>query len=401
MRLRMLGATDKGLVRSSNQDAYFCSAEYGIAIVSDGMGGHKGGELASQLVVTGLKDAFLAAESILMDRVGDFLDDALKRINADILKRSSEDEACRGMGATVNYLQFAGGSVAIGHAGDSRTYLVRSWKRPDGKVRFGLWCLTVDHNVGVFIERGLLTPGKDLPPGPVSERTKARLMRGMGVVSDLRADLYCKDLDDGDVYLTCSDGLHGYVSDKEILKTIVTGSLAQAPERLVKLAHSVGAPDNVTIVLSAISDVDEPFQTQPTRLFAKTPFLLRLPSGELRGLMSCDEIIDQWLKGDVPLQSEVSNSLGKWVFLSNRDDLFRTYPEFSQQRVRDHFHFVQPESNAGPVKAKAAPASRAVKVTSRKSRQRAAIVLSLFAVLLVCGLWSLYTTLQKVLLPAY
>lgn len=401
MRLRMLGATDKGLVRTSNQDAYFCSAEYGIAIVSDGMGGHKGGEVASQLVVTGLRDAFLAADSILMDRVGDFLDDVLKRINLEILRRSAEDENCRGMGATVNYLQFAGGSVAIGHAGDSRTYLIRSWRRTDGKLRYGLWCLTVDHNVGVFLERGLLTVGKDLPPGPVSERTKARLMRGMGVVADLKADLYCRHLEDGDLYLTCSDGLHGFVSDKEILKTLAAGPFVEAPDRLIRLALSVGAPDNVTVVLSSLSDTEEPLLSEPTTIFAKTPYLVRTPSGELRGPLLADQIIDEWIKGDITNASEVCASLGRWVFLSKKDELFRTYPEFATQRARDHYAFIAPDSS---IEGKPARMGGAIKKSQQKDSSRAALLwgvgggCALVVLLLIAQIVSAFS---QILLPAY
>lgn len=401
MRLRMLGATDKGLVRTSNQDAYFCSAEYGIAIVSDGMGGHKGGEVASQLVVTGLRDAFLAADSILMDRVGDFLDDVLKRINLEILRRSAEDENCRGMGATVNYLQFAGGSVAIGHAGDSRTYLIRSWRRTDGKLRYGLWCLTVDHNVGVFLERGLLTVGKDLPPGPVSERTKARLMRGMGVVADLKADLYCRHLEDGDLYLTCSDGLHGFVSDKEILKTLAAGPFVEAPDRLIRLALSVGAPDNVTVVLSSLSDTEEPLLSEPTTIFAKTPYLVRTSSGELRGPLLADQIIDEWIKGDITNASEVCASLGRWVFLSKKDELFRTYPEFATQRARDHYAFIAPDST---IEGKPARMGGAIKKSQQKDSSRAALLwgvgggCALVVLLLIAQIVSAFS---QILLPAY
>lgn len=401
MRLRMLGATDKGLVRTSNQDAYFCSAEYGIAIVSDGMGGHKGGEVASQLVVTGLRDAFLAADSILMDRVGDFLDAVLKRINLEILRRSAEDENCRGMGATVNYLQFAGGSVAIGHAGDSRTYLIRSWRRTDGKLRYGLWCLTVDHNVGVFLERGLLTVGKDLPPGPVSERTKARLMRGMGVVADLKADLYCRHLEDGDLYLTCSDGLHGFVSDKEILKTLAAGPFVEAPDRLIRLALSVGAPDNVTVVLSSLSDTEEPLLSEPTTIFAKTPYLVRTPSGELRGPLLADQIIDEWIKGDITNASEVCASLGRWVFLSKKDELFRTYPEFATQRARDHYAFIAPDST---IEGKPARMGGAIKKSQQKDSSRAALLwgvgggCALVVLLLIAQIVSAFS---QILLPAY
>ena len=343
----MYGGTDIGLVRTSNQDAYFCSAENGIAIVSDGMGGHKGGEIASQMAVQGLKEAFFAQTAIQTDSVGDFLDNALNRINADIISRANADENYKGMGATINYLQFAGGSLAIGHAGDSRTYLIRSWNRPDGKLRCGLWCLTIDHNVGTFVERGLLVPGRDLGPLPLSERTKARLMRGMGVVPDLKADLYCKDIEDGDVYLTCSDGLHGFCSDKDILKTIAEGSLAKAHERLIRLALAAGAPDNVTVVVSVVSEIDDPLFNPVGPRFQKTPFLVRLPSGQILGPMSSDSLVQDWITSKIPLEAEVCAALGPWVFLREKDALLQTYPEFQNQKVTDHFAFVAPHSVAG------------------------------------------------------
>jgi serine/threonine protein phosphatase PrpC len=337
-----------------------------------------------------------------MDRVGEFLDDVLKRINREILRRSAEDENCRGMGATVNYLQFAGGSVAIGHAGDSRTYLVRSWRRTDGKLRYGMWCLTVDHNVGVFIERGLLTVGKDLPPGPVSERTKQRLMRGMGVVADLKADLYCRHLDEGDVYLTCSDGLHGYLSDKDILKTLAAGSLSDAPDRLVRLAHGVGAPDNVTVVLSAISDTPEPLLAEPDTVFARSPYLARTPSGELRGLLTSEEIVDAWIKGDLPTASEVCASLGRWVFLNKKDDLLRTYPEFNTQRVRDHLAYVAPDSTivAGGRKA-GAHAARSVRQSRKPGVKLWLAAGGILAISLAFLVAQAASSLSRVLLPAY
>jgi PPM family protein phosphatase len=347
MRLRMYGGTDIGLVRANNQDAYFCSAEHGIAIVSDGMGGHKGGEIASQMAVQGLKEAFFAQGTLQTEIVGEFLDSALNRINTEIITRANADDRYKGMGATINYLQFAGGSLAIGHAGDSRTYLIRSWSRPDGKLRYGMWCLTVDHNVGTFVERGLLIPGRDLGPLPLSERTKARLMRGMGVVPDLKADLYCKDIQEGDVYLTCSDGLHGFCLDSEILKCVADGPLAKTPERLIGLAHKAGAPDNVTVVLSVISEGTDPLFTPSGPKFQKSPFLVRLPSGQILGPMSSEELVNCWLSSQFDLEAEVCAALGPWVFLRERDLLFKTYPEFKTQKVTDHYLFLAPESKVG------------------------------------------------------
>jgi serine/threonine protein phosphatase PrpC len=341
----MYGATDVGLVRSSNQDSYYCNADQGLVILSDGMGGHKGGEIASQMTVNGLRDAYQVADTILLRNVSQTFEETLKRINAQILEHSNRDPSVKGMGATVNFLQFMGDHVVIGHAGDSRTYLVRAHRKSNQKIRFNMWCLTVDHNVGTFVERGILIPGRDIPSEPLTERQKSRLMKGMGVVEDLVPDLYCRETLEHDIYITCSDGLHGYVSDREILRTVASGPIAKAAQRLVDMAKKAGAPDNVTIVVSVVSDLEEPLRDVPGPPFDPNPFIIRSPSGEIRGPTSCKDIIQAWLSGTISNQSEVAAGGGSWVFLEQREELFRHYSEFDVDEVRRHFAFFQSSSH--------------------------------------------------------
>ena len=395
MRLRMFGATNIGLVRSNNQDAYYCSAEYGLVVVSDGMGGHKGGEVASQLVVTGLREAFLASRQIVVEDVAPFLDEALRKINSEILQRSADDEKCRGMGATVNYLQFAGGQLAIGHAGDSRTYLIRAHRKPDGRPRFSIWCLTVDHNVGTFVERGLLKLDRDIPAASLTERQKSRLMRGMGVVPDLKADLYFRTLVEGDVFLTCSDGLHGFVSDKEILKTVVNGPVATAPERLIERAKAVGAPDNVTVVISILAETEEPLRDFDSPVLEKTPYLVRLPDGELCGPFTASEIVEKISSNEFPMASEASASLGKWVFFNERTELLKTYHEFDLPKLKTHLAFANSALSEGAARIKR-------KVSESAQNQWMLVGGAVFAAFAAALLIQYFmATLYKTLLPAY
>lgn len=345
MRLRMFGATDQGLVRTANQDAYFCSAEYGLAIVSDGMGGHKGGERASQLTTDGLRDAFAAKSHRKIEDVSSHLDEVLQSINREILQIAEENENLKGMGATVNTLHILGNHVAIGHAGDSRTYLVRSYIKPDGKVRTGIWQLTIDHNVESFVARGLLIIGRDLPDGPLSERQKSRLTRGMGVVADLKADLYYRPIEDGDVYLTCTDGLHGYVSDQDILKAMTRGPLANSPERLIGLAKKAGAPDNVTVVVSVVSSIEEPLVKCKGPRLARSPFLAREPSGQISKLLSPEELVRQWMSFGVSNDAEICAASGPWVFLQQPAILFKTYPYFDRPEVKERLEHVVPQTD--------------------------------------------------------
>jgi len=347
MQIRMYGQTDVGLVRESNQDHFYCNADYGIAIVSDGMGGHKGGEIASQMVVNGLREAYFSSHQILADQVESFLDDVLKRINTAILNHAKTDPRVQGMGATVNYLQVGGGIVAIGHAGDSRTYLVRSYnKLSHGQVvsRYGFWQLTIDHNVETFVDRGLLVLGRDLPPGPLSSRQKSRLTRGMGVLWDLRSDLYRRELREDDVFLTCSDGLHGFVSDKDILQKLMSGPISQAPQRLIDLAKQAGAPDNVTVVITVCSNKEEPLHNPDPFVWEHHPYLVRTLRGDILGPFAPDHLIDKWVANKIPGGAEVCKTLLPWCFLNQPRALFNTYRIFNTERVRNHLRLIAEDS---------------------------------------------------------
>jgi serine/threonine protein phosphatase PrpC len=374
----MFGATDKGMVRTANQDAYYCSAEQGIAIVSDGMGGHKGGERASQLTTDGLRDAFAAKANLRIEDLSAHLDEVLQSINLEIHRMAQDDENLTGMGATVNYLHFHAGHLAIGHAGDSRTYLIRSYLKPDGKARFGIWQLTVDHNVESFLDRGLLIAGRDVPEGPLSERQKSRLTRGMGVVADLKADLYYRRIEDGDVYLTCSDGLHGFVRDRDILEALASGPIARGPERLIDLAKKAGAPDNVTVVISVLATDQEPLLSGRPALLERSPFLVREPSGQISPLLMPEELIRRWMGFEISNDAEICAASGKWVFLQRRNKLFKTYPVFDTPNVRERLDQVAPQTG-GEISMPEARSKRAFRtaaalslILSRKPSQRSA-----------------------------
>ena len=346
MRLRMFGATDPGLVRANNQDNYFCSSDFGIVIVSDGMGGHKGGEIASRLVVEGLRDAYLQSDQILAEQVGSFLDETLSKINMDILGRSRKDSNLKGMGATVDYLQYAGDTVVIGHAGDSRSYLLKSYERKGKGVRTGIWCLTVDHNVGTFLKRGLLIPGRDIAPPPHSEKVLSRLTRGMGLIPDLKADLYYRSLDEGDVYLTCSDGVHGFISDEAILRAVCAGPIEEAPKRIIEVVKKKGAPDNITVVLTIVGEAKHPLRSKEAKdKFIDKPFLLRMPSGEITGLHSSKDIIEKWTHGSLPGDCEVAGPFGSWVFLEKPAQVLRRYPSLQTSEMNEFVKRMQPDTD--------------------------------------------------------
>lgn len=404
MKLRMFGATDKGLVRALNQDAYTCDAQKGLVVLSDGMGGHAAGEIASHMVVEGLSEAMSSLSQFPPEELHARIDENIQKVNTKLIMRSQDDPSCRGMGATVNVLCFAHGFVTIGHVGDSRTYLIRAFKTPENKPRFGMWPLTIDHNLGTFIDRGIVSAPETMSTETeLNSRERAKLTRGMGVMVDPKPDVYTRRLEEGDIFLTCTDGLHGFVSDKDTLKTIVNGNIADAPQRLVDLAKAAGAPDNVTVILSVVSNLEEPFRDFEEPTYQSRPYLLRLPNGEIQGLKSAQEIIDLWLRKAIPGETEIAAGLGPWILLRNKDQLTKMYTDFKTEAFNNYIyvepsvisdHDLQPRETRNPAKPDSAGrAKTVVKVIS-------AIVITLIVTSAV--LWILAAPeLQLVLLPAY
>jgi len=340
LKLRMYGATDKGLVRAQNQDAYSCDASTGVVVLSDGMGGHAAGEIASNMVVECLVEAMSSTDpTSTADDIPTRMDTAIQEVNKKLLSRSQEEPSCRGMGATVNVLHFTGGFVTIGHVGDSRTYLVRAFKSPDDKPRYGSWQLTIDHNLGTFVDRGILNLREASADEPMSSRERSKLTRGMGVMVDPKPDVYTKQLCEGDVFLTCSDGLHGFVSDRDVVRTLVAGPIHEAPQRLIEIAKAAGAPDNVTVVLSIVSNLEEPLREFSGPILESRPYLVRHPHGEIQGPMTASDIIQFWLKRELPGETELASGFGDWVLLRNKDQVTTTYPEFKQDAYIKHIYY--------------------------------------------------------------
>ena len=398
MKLRMFGATDKGLVRTINQDAYSCDAHLGIAVLSDGMGGHAAGEIASHMVVDGLSEVLTKVGDTALEDLPARIEDSILVVNTKLIQRSQEDASCRGMGATANVLCFAHGHVTIGHVGDSRTYFIRTFTAQGDKPRFGIWQLTIDHNLGTFVDRGIFALSAFSNNGTMSEKERAKLTRGMGVMPDPKPDIYSKQLSEGDVFLTCSDGLHGFVNDRDILRTIVAGPIAEAPQRLIESAIAAGAPDNVTVVLSVISDSAEPLRDVPAPILSSRPFLLRLPDGEIRGPYQAPEVIELWTRRSLPGNTEISASLGDWLQLRNKDLILSELPEFKHDAFIQHIFYETTEDSVGP---SSSPQPRKEKVKKGKSTKWLKVALPILAGAAVIAAVFIAPALTELLLPAY
>ncbi|MCX6110114.1 MAG: protein phosphatase 2C domain-containing protein [Proteobacteria bacterium] len=240
MQVRMIGATDVGRRRKSNQDSLYYDELSNFGIVADGIGGRKGGEIASSLAVNGLRKAFMNSDRIRHEEVGPFLVSAVDKMNSEILERGRKEQEILGMGTTLNCLMFVGEKLHIAHVGDSRTYLY---------YKKHLFQLTLDHSVGNFLERGWL-PKSAVQPGA----KEGALVRALGLGERIDVDIYEIALKPGQLFLTCSDGLTGMVEDRRIAQ-IITENLDQfesLPKLLIDAANAAGGRDNITVLLSHV-----------------------------------------------------------------------------------------------------------------------------------------------------
>lgn len=244
--MRAVGVTDVGRVRKANQDSFFVDPESSLLVVADGMGGHAGGEVASQLCIQKIQ-AHLAAEQRHLTgtidhhpdpRVASVLANAVNHASTKIYERALEEPHLRGMGTTATLLKVVDGYAYCAHVGDSRLYLVRSGF---------IFQISNDHSlVSEQVRAGLLTREE-----AELHHLRNVITRSVGYQEEEDVDKFSFPLEDGDFFVLCSDGLHGKVSDMEISKLIQKDGL-DAARPLVNLANERGGEDNITVVIGTI-----------------------------------------------------------------------------------------------------------------------------------------------------
>lgn len=240
MRIVIYGDTNVGRVRKNNQDSLYFSAEQGLVIVADGIGGRKGGEVASSIAVNGIKNAFLNCDSLRHEEVAPFLISSVDQINQKIVKKGRSNPDLEGMATTLNCILLVGEKAYISHMGDSRTYLY---------YRGHLWQLTLDHNIENYVDRGWL-PDETL----MNNSKPGALVRALGLTEECDVDIYEVPLRPGEILITCSDGLTGMVSDSDLLKLIRANEskLNLLPKLLIDAANRNGGQDNITVVVTGV-----------------------------------------------------------------------------------------------------------------------------------------------------
>ena len=227
--------TDVGKVRANNQDAPIVSEKLRLYGVADGMGGHKGGEVAS----TSARDDLLRELEGKTPSVA-ALSGAIEEVNRQIYHQQEHDDALTGMGTTLVAALILKDTAVIINVGDSRAYLFTAE---------GVQLLTTDHSIVEFmVQRGELTqeqaknhPGKNV------------ITRAVGTEPSVEGDIYIQKLHRDDCLLLCSDGLSNVMADQEMLFEVVHGmSKSDCCQRLLRIAKNRGAPDNVTVAMALV-----------------------------------------------------------------------------------------------------------------------------------------------------
>jgi PPM family protein phosphatase len=232
---RVGAVTDPGRTRRHNEDAYVI--EPPLFAIADGMGGAQAGEVASRLATAALKEA--GANGGGERRISDLIQEANRRV----YDRSSTDPNTSGMGTTITVALVEDDTVAFGHVGDSRAYLIRDAQMEQ---------LTEDHS----LVNELLKTGKLSPEEAVTHPQRSVITRALGTDPDVDVDTFSVRAVTGDLFLLCSDGLTDMVSEESILDVVEQNrsDIDVALRALVRAANRGGGQDNITVVAFEIAD---------------------------------------------------------------------------------------------------------------------------------------------------
>jgi protein phosphatase len=244
MGILCAGASDIGRKRKSNQDSISLVHKHHFFAVADGMGGHNGGDIASQTAVR------VIPEFLDKNRNQDpqlLMKNMIQEINQVILDKAAEVPELHGMGTTMSAILFHGQTLVIGNVGDSRVYMVNNEN---------IFQLTRDHSfVQEKLNMGIYTREE-----AVKDPHKNVLVRSVGFEAEINVDVFHYRICKNDIFMICSDGLHGAVSDSDVLHiikknivdpaTCLLKDVENAVKALIQQANDNGGHDNISVIVA-------------------------------------------------------------------------------------------------------------------------------------------------------
>jgi PPM family protein phosphatase len=244
------GWSDIGKVRRANEDSYLLNESIGLYVVADGMGGHRGGAVASRMAIEAI-DQYMSDPSAHIESVGEVEDgnarnknasrllQSIRLANQKIYNRSISDEAIRGMGTTVSALYLTDNTIVTANVGDSPIYLLRNREIEE-----------------LYTPHTLLHDRKKIPKSMAGRFSNAKLghilTRAVGIRSEVKIDLVETPCFKDDIIVLCSDGLSGKISREEIRDLVYQNNSEAACKKMTDSANQRGGEDNITVIVVRI-----------------------------------------------------------------------------------------------------------------------------------------------------
>lgn len=246
LKLKLFAGSHKGRVRKRNEDQVMIHHEHELAILSDGMGGHLAGDVASRLAVDVITEHItpngadkLSSDNQILSKSD--IKTALQNANQLIRREAKHNPKQSGMGATVVVASFKNERLLAAHLGDSRLYRLRNKN---------FMRLTDDHTLAQeYLQEGIIEASE-----AKHAIYKNMLTRGLGIERKVKPSFVEEPLQAGDIYLICSDGLTDAVSD-ETISRILTRALTRPREtvaQLIREANKNGGPDNISVIVACV-----------------------------------------------------------------------------------------------------------------------------------------------------
>ncbi len=328
--------TDVGRKRQHNEDALFNDDELGLYIVADGMGGHAAGDVASATAVA-VVQRYFGAHPGALQRLAEsptqaaklaaqkLMEQAVQLASAEIYGAAAADDTKRGMGTTFVGMATAGEHAVLGHVGDSRIYLLRN-----GQVHR----LTEDHTlVNAQIKAGQITKEQAL-----TSQFRNVITRAVGIQESVQVDTLLVDLVPGDLYILCSDGLHGYLSDEEAVDVFSAQPVEELPSKLIDLSNARGGKDNITAVVVSVPAQEGAAASEAHTRFeilGRIPLFKHLSHKEQAAILAIAPTRTYAADTDVMVEGQAGEDL--FIVLSGRVVIEKRGVEIAELRSGGHF----------------------------------------------------------------
>ena len=243
--MQFYSISDRGRLRENNEDSCLAKeiGEFTLLILADGMGGHKGGEIASRTAISEIQSILSEelSEKMIPGQIMLLLSDAVEKANSKLFSLSEEESALSGMGTTCDICLIFKSTAYIAHVGDSRVYKIPE----SGEAKK----LTKDHSlVEYMLESGTITPEE-----AATHPQKNIILRALGTEKEVEVDISHVKLKKGDTLLLCSDGLTNMLDEEVVFKTVrEEPDPEKSALRLVERANEAGGTDNITVITAKL-----------------------------------------------------------------------------------------------------------------------------------------------------